>query len=97
MKSSLGRIWPRYLPQTDSTVSFRRASSITALGVTHLVAPSPQAKGKIERRFGTFQKRMLALLAYEPLPARVSYRQIEQFQGSKKRLFTTLGILPLPL
>jgi hypothetical protein len=35
------------------------------LGVTHLVAPSPQAKGKIERRFGTLQLRLLALLAYE--------------------------------
>ncbi len=34
---------------------FQRA--LTALGVSHLVAPSPQAKGKIERRFGTFQKR----------------------------------------
>jgi hypothetical protein len=34
-------------------------------GVTHLVAPSPQAKGKIERRFGTLQKRLVAILAYE--------------------------------
>jgi hypothetical protein len=33
--------------------------------VTHLVAPSPQAKGKIERRFGTLQKRLVAILAYE--------------------------------
>jgi hypothetical protein len=33
--------------------------------VTHLVAPSPQAKGKIERRFGTLQQRLVALLAYE--------------------------------
>ena len=30
-------------------------------------APSPQAKGKIERRFGIFPKRMLALLAYEKI------------------------------
>ena len=42
---------------------FQRAFS--ALGVTHLVAPSPQAKGKIERRFGTLQQRLVALLAYE--------------------------------
>ena len=42
---------------------FQRA--LTALGVSHLVAPSPQAKGKIERRFGTLQKRLLALLAFE--------------------------------
>jgi hypothetical protein len=42
---------------------FQRAFS--ALGVTHLVAPNPQAKGKIERRFGTLQKRLVAILAYE--------------------------------
>lgn len=46
---------------------FQRA--LTALGVTHLVAPSPQAKGKIERRFGTFQNRLVALLAYENITA----------------------------
>ena len=28
---------------------------LTALGISHLVAPSPQAKGKIERWFGTFR------------------------------------------
>jgi hypothetical protein len=47
----------------DPSSEFQRAFS--ALGVTHLVAPSPQAKGKIERRFGTLQKRLVALLAYE--------------------------------
>ena len=47
----------------DPCSEFQRAFS--ALGVTHLVAPSPQAKGKIERRFGTLQQRMVALLAYE--------------------------------
>jgi hypothetical protein len=47
----------------DPCSEFQRAFS--ALGVTHLVAPSPQAKGKIERRFGTLQKRLVALLAYE--------------------------------
>lgn len=34
------------------------------IGVAHLVAPSPQAKGKIERRFGTFQKRLVTLMAH---------------------------------
>ena len=33
------------------------------------VAPSPQAKGKIERRFGTLQNRLVALLAYEKITA----------------------------
>ena len=47
----------------DPCSEFRRAFS--ALGVAHLVAPSPQAKGKIERRFGTLQQRLAALLAYE--------------------------------
>ena len=47
----------------DPCSEFQRAFS--ALGVTHLVAPSPQAKGKIERRFGTMQKRLVAILAYE--------------------------------
>src|SRR5207237_7336069 len=51
----------------DPRSEFQRA--LTALGTTHLVAPSPQAKGKIERRFGTFQKRLLALLAYEKVTA----------------------------
>jgi hypothetical protein len=39
--------------------------SSNAPSLTHLVAPSPQAKGKIERRFGTLQKRLVAILAYE--------------------------------
>jgi hypothetical protein len=47
----------------DPCSEFQRAFS--AIGVTHLVAPSPQAKGKIERRFGTLQQRLVALLAYE--------------------------------
>ena len=47
----------------DPRSEFQRA--LTALGVSHLVAPSPQAKGKIERRFGTFQKRIVTLLAFE--------------------------------
>jgi hypothetical protein len=47
----------------DPCSEFQRAFS--ALGVTHLVAPSPQAKGKIERRFGTLQNRLVAILAYE--------------------------------
>ena len=49
----------------DPRSEFQRA--LTALGVTHLVAPSPQAKGKIERRFGTFQQRRVTLLACEKI------------------------------
>jgi hypothetical protein len=46
----------------DPRSEFQRA--LRALGVAHLVAPSPQAKGKIERRFGTFQRRLVTLLAH---------------------------------
>ena len=48
--------------RSDPKSEFQRA--LRALGVAHLVAPTPQAKGKIERRFGTFQRRMVTLLAY---------------------------------
>ena len=48
--------------RADPQSQFQRA--LRALGVAHLVAPSPQAKGKIERRFGTFQKRLVTLLAH---------------------------------
>lgn len=47
----------------DTVSQFQRA--LGALGVNHRVAPSPQAKGKIERLFGTFQKRLVTLFAYE--------------------------------
>jgi len=46
----------------DPKSQFQRA--LRSLGVTHLVAPTPQAKGKIERRFGTFQKRLVTLMAH---------------------------------
>lgn len=47
----------------DTHSQFQRA--FTALGVAHRVAPDAPAKGKIERRFDTFQKRLTSLLAYE--------------------------------
>ncbi len=47
---------------SDPKSEFQRA--LRGLGVAHLVAPTPQAKGKIERRFGTFQKRLITLLAH---------------------------------
>ena len=47
----------------DTASQFQRA--LRGLGVNHRVAPSPQAKGKIERLFGTFQKRLVTLFAYE--------------------------------
>jgi hypothetical protein len=48
--------------KSDPKSQFQRA--LKGLGVAHLVAHSPQAKGKIERRFRTFQGRIVTLLAY---------------------------------
>lgn len=47
----------------DVHSNFQRA--LTCLNIGHRVAPDPQAKGKIERRFGFFQKRLVSLLALE--------------------------------
>jgi hypothetical protein len=48
--------------KTDPRSAFQRA--LQGLDVGHRVAPTPQAKGKIERRFGTLQKRLVTLLAH---------------------------------
>ena len=47
---------------SDPVSEFQRA--LRGLQVAHLVAPTPQAKGKIERRFRTFQNRLVPLLAH---------------------------------
>jgi hypothetical protein len=47
---------------SDPKSEFQRA--LRALEIAHRVAPTPQAKGKIERRFGTFQKGLVTLLAH---------------------------------
>jgi hypothetical protein len=44
----------------DVRSQFQRA--LLGLGIAHRVAPDPQAKGKIERRFGIFQNRLGSLL-----------------------------------
>jgi hypothetical protein len=43
---------------TDALSQFQRA--LDCLGVSHLVAKDPQSKGKIERQFGFWQKRLPA-------------------------------------
>jgi len=48
---------------SDPRSEFQRA--LRALEVAHLVAPTPQAKGKIERRFGTFQRRLVTLMTHQ--------------------------------
>jgi len=47
----------------DTCSQFQRA--LTALGVAHRVAPDAPAKGKIERRFGFFQNRLVSLFSHE--------------------------------
>jgi hypothetical protein len=53
---------------------------LRAIGVAHLVAPSPQAKGKIERRFGTFQKRLVTLLAHAKVDSYKRANEILQME-----------------
>jgi hypothetical protein len=58
-RSRFGRRSPA--DRLDTHSQFQRA--FTALGTAHRVAPDAQAKGKVERRFDTFQKRLVTLLA----------------------------------
>jgi len=62
----------------DTASQFQRA--LSALGVNHRVAPSPQAKGKIERLFGTFQKRLVTLFLYEKV---INHEQANQLLAAE--------------
>ena len=53
---------------TNTLSQFQRA--LGCLGVSHLVATDAQAKGKIERQFGYWQKRLPALFALESVTDR---------------------------
>lgn len=50
-------------PEIEPRSQFQRA--LLGLGVNHRVAPDPQAKGKIERRFAHLQNRLGTLLRHE--------------------------------
>jgi hypothetical protein len=78
----------------DPCSEFQRAFS--ALGVTHLVAPSPQAKGKIERRFGTLQKRLVAILAYEKVSSYAAAQIVlgREVQRQNATVCRTTGLSP---
>lgn len=69
---------------------------MTAPGVSHLVAPSPQAKGKIERRFDTFQKRLLALLAFERIDEYGPAQELldHQVDQQNRTVCRTTGLSP---
>jgi len=78
----------------DPSSEFQRA--LTALGVTHLVAPSPQAKGKIERRFGTFQKRLVTLLAFEKVTEYLHAQELlaAELARQNRTVCRTTGLSP---
>ena len=81
--------------QSDPRSEFQRA--LRRLGVAHLVAPTPQAKGKVERRFGTFQRRMLTLLAHARVTTSEHADEVLQMEilrqnGTRQR---NTGLIPL--
>jgi hypothetical protein len=79
----------------DTHSQFQRA--FTALGVAHRVAPDAQAKGKIERRFDTFQKRLVTLLAYEHITDFPAANQLLQTQldwHNQHHVCRTTGLTP---
>ena len=78
----------------DPRSEFQRA--LRALNVAHLVAPTPQAKGKIERRFGTFQKRLVALLAHQGVGESQHADEILQMEIQRQNLKTlrSTGLVP---
>ncbi len=78
----------------DPRSEFQRA--LTALGVSHLVAPSPQAKGKIERRFGTLQQRLVTLLAFERITAYGPAQALldQELERQNRTVCRTTGLSP---
>jgi hypothetical protein len=67
---------------SDPKSEFQRA--FRGLGVAHLVAPTPQAKGKIERRFGTFQRRLVTLLAHARAETYQQSHEVLQMEISRQ-------------
>jgi hypothetical protein len=79
----------------DTHSQFQRA--FTALGVAHRVAPDAPAKGKIERRFGTFQNRLVTLLAYEKITDYKNANALLQIQidwHNQNHVCRTTGLAP---
>jgi hypothetical protein len=80
---------------SDPKSEFQRA--LLGLGIAHLVAPTPQAKGKIERRFGTFQKRLVTLMAHARVRSWEHADQVLQMEISRQNrtLQRSTGLVPL--
>lgn len=82
---------------SDPKSEFQRA--LRGLGVGHLVAPTPQAKGKIERRFGTLQRRLVTLMAYERVCDSHHANEIlkREIDRQNQRVCRPLGRSPLSI
>ena len=80
---------------SDPRSEFQRA--LKGLGVAHLVAPTPQAKGKIERRFGTFQRRMVTLLAYAKAHTWCQANEILQMELARQNRTRTRSTGKIPI
>lgn len=82
---------------SDPKSEFQRA--LRGLGVAHLVAPTPQAKGKIERRFGTFQRRLVTLLAHARAQTWSQADEVLQMEIARQNrtVNRTLGKAPLEI
>lgn len=80
--------------RADPQSQFQRA--FRALGIAHLVAPTPQAKGKIERRFGTLQKRLVTLMAHAGVTSWEDADKILQMEihRQNKKLSRSTGKIP---
>ncbi len=80
--------------QRDPKSEFQRA--LRALHIAHLVAPTPQAKGKIERRFGTFQNRLVTLLAHEKVETWEQADEILQMEINRqnRKVLRSTGKVP---
>ena len=81
----------------DPKSEFQRAlRALRALHVAHIVAPTPQAKGKIERRFGTFQRRLVTLMAHEKVNSWQHADEILQMeiQRQNRKTLRTTGKVP---
>jgi hypothetical protein len=80
---------------SDPRSEFQRA--LLGFAVAHLVAPTPQAKGKIERRFGTFQKRLVTLLAHAKVQTWEHADEVLQMeiQRQNRTIQRSTGSIPL--
>lgn len=80
---------------TDTLSEFQRA--LGCLGITHLVAKDPQSKGKVERQFGFWQKRLPALFAMESVSTREQANELLAQQilwHHQKHVSRSTGLTP---